>query len=222
MSNSDFDDRSVKMSGLYVLCISASNRYDAAGTNSYRKCKVVLDEAEKHITDMRGEIIELQNYALNPCTACSGCFNSKRCAIDDVFNHIYEKIIACDILFIVSPHYALAPAKLCMLFEKMGTVVSIRSSKDKLYRGETYGIKTAVITHGATAVDEAARKKKKRILNDPIAIALHDTQLNLIPFGDDWDTGICVQPITKNTDGETVFIINEYVRKVIKAFYDEI
>ena len=209
-----------KLTGLRILCISGSNRLDVMGTNSYRKCKAVLDEAGKYISNMQSEIIELQNHSLNPCTACSGCLNSKRCAIDNAFNQIYEKIIACDALFIVAPHYALIPAKLCMLFEKMGTVVSIRSSKDKSYRGETYGIKTAVITHGATAVNDAAQKRKKRILNDPIAIALTDPQLKpfLIPFNDEWATGICVQPIEKNTDGETVLKINEYVRKVINSF----
>ena len=218
MNNEINMENSQKLSGLKILCISASNRTDTAGTNSYRKCKAVLDEAEKYISDMQSEIIELQNYSLNPCTACSGCLYSKRCAIDDVFNQIYEKIIVCDILFIVSPHYAPIPAKLCMLLEKMGQVVSIRSSKDKSYQGETYGIKTALITHGATAVNEAARKKKKRIINDPIANALHDPQLKLIPFNDEWDTGICVQPIEMNRDGETLLKINEYVRKVINSF----
>ena len=96
-----------------------------------------------------------------------------------------------------------------MILEKMGQIASIWSSKDKSYQGETFGIATAVITHGATAVDEAAQKKKKKILNDPIAVALHDPQLKLIPFDDEWDTGICVQPIEKNTDGKTVSKINE-------------
>jgi multimeric flavodoxin WrbA len=166
---------------------------------------------------MRGEIIELQNHALNPCIACSRCLTDKRCAVDAAFNHIYEKIIACDLLFIISPHYAPIPAKLCMLFEKMGQIVSIRSSKDKSYQGETYGRKTAIITHGATAVNAAAQKEKKRILNDPIAVGLHDAQLQIIPFDDEWDTGICVQPIEMNHDGETEQKINEYVRKVLSS-----
>jgi Multimeric flavodoxin WrbA len=207
-----------KLSGLRVLCISASNRIDSAGTNSYRKCKAVLNEAGKHISDMQGEIIELQNYSLNPCTACSKCKNSKRCAIDSCFNEIYEKIIACDVLFIIVPHYALAPAKLCMLLEKMGQVVSIHSSKDKSYKSETFGLKTAIITHGATAINEIAQKRKKRILNDPIAVALYDPQVEIIPFSDEWETGICVQPIEQNNDGETLSKINEYVRKVINTF----
>lgn len=204
-----------KLYGLKIICISASNRTDVKGTNSYWKCKAVLDEAGKHIPDMHGEIIELQNYALNPCTACSMCSASKRCAVDDAFNEIYEKIIACDVLCIVAPHYAPIPAKLCMLFEKMG---QIAFSRDEAYQSETYGIRTAVITHGATAIDEDARKKKKRIINDPIANALHDPQLKLIPYSDEWDTGICVQPIEMNHDGETILKINEYVRKVIDSF----
>jgi Multimeric flavodoxin WrbA len=204
-----------KLSGLRVLCISASNRIDSEETNSYRKCKAALEEVEKHIPDVQGEIIELQYHSLNPCTACSRCKNSKRCAIDSGFNQIYEKIVTCDILFIIAPHYALAPAKLCMILEKMGQVVTIHSSKDKSYQSETYGLKTAIITHGATAIDEIAQKKKKTVLNDPISVALHDTQAEIIPFSDEWDTGICVQPIKQNYDGESLSKINEYVRRVI-------
>ncbi|MCL2775804.1 MAG: NAD(P)H-dependent oxidoreductase, partial [Oscillospiraceae bacterium] len=157
MNDEDKLENPLKLSALRVLCISASNRIDSAETNSYRKCKAVLDEAGKHILDMQGEIIEMQNYSLNPCTACSKCKNSKRCAIDSGFNQIYEKIIACDVLFIIAPHYALTPAKLCMLLEKMGQVVTIHSSKDNSYQSETYGLKTAIITHGATAVNEVAQ-----------------------------------------------------------------
>ena len=208
-----------KLSGLNLLCISASNRINAIETNSYLKCKLVLDEAGKYISDMQSEIIELQKHSLNPCIDCSMCSDSRRCGIEDDFNFIYEKIIACDVLFIVAPHYALIPAKLVMLLERMGQIVSYRRYKDKSYQGETYGIKTAVITHGATAVNEAAQKRKKQNLNDPLASNLyHCSQFNIIPFNDEWDTGICVQPIEKNQDGETIIRINEYVRRVINSF----
>ena len=205
---------------LQILCISASNNFKAGVTEtfSYQICKAILDEASKHVPNMKSEIIELKSYSLNPCMDCSKCLGKKRCTIDDDFNYLYEKIIACNALFIVTPHYAPIPAKLCMLMERMGQIVSTRSSKDKSYQGETYGIKTAIITHGATAVNEAAQKRKKRILNDPIAVGLHDSQVKIFPFDDEWDTGICVQPIEKNTDGETLLRINEYVRKVISSF----
>ena len=160
----------------------------------------------------------MRKHSLNPCIDCSKCLNSKRCAADDDFNFIYEKIIGCDILFIIVPHYAPIPAKLCMLMKKMGQIVSIRSSKDKSYQSESYGIRTAIITHGATAVNEDAQKKKKRILNDPIVVGLRDSQLKVIPFDDEWDTGICVQPIEHNTDGTTVLKINEYVRRMMDNY----
>ena len=203
---------------LKILCVSASNRVNAVETNSYRKCKVILDEANKHISDLNSEIIELRKHTLNPCIDCSKCLTGKRCAVNDDFNYIYEKIIGCDILFIVVPHYAPIPAKLCMLMEKMGQIVSIRSSKDKSYQNESYGIRTAIITHGATAVNEDARRKKKRILNDPIVVGLHDSQLKVVPFDDKWDTGICVQPIEHNNDGTTVLKISEYVRRMMDSY----
>jgi len=79
------------------------------------------------------------------------------------------------------------------------------------------GIKTAIITHGATAVNEAAQKRKKKILNDPIVVGLYDSKLKIIPFDDEWNTGICVQPIELNNNGETLLKINEYVCKVINS-----
>ena len=59
---------------------------------------------------------------------------------------------------------------------------------------------------------------KKLILNDPIVNGLHGTQIKIVPFDDEWNTGICVQPAEKNTDGETAFLIQEYVRRVLNAF----
>jgi len=104
-----------------ILCISASNNFrpGISETYSYRICKSVLEEAKKLITGIDGEIVELRNLNLEPCRDCMNCLSSRRCATDDTFNRLYEKIIACDVLFIVSPHYAPIPAKLCMLLEKM-------------------------------------------------------------------------------------------------------
>ena len=203
--------------GLRLLCISASNRSSVRETNSYKLCIAILNEAKKHISNMKSEIIELKDYPLSPCIACSKCSGANRCAVDNAFNQIYEKIIGCDVLFIVSPHYAPIPAKLCMLLEKMGSVAFAPWIKDNSYHPETYGIKTAIISHGITSVNEEAQKGCKRAVNDPIANALLTPQLKLIPFNEVWNTGIVVRPVDENTTSEQFFDerVNEYVRKVL-------
>jgi len=134
----------------------------------------------------------------------------RRCAIDVVFNQLYEKIIACDVLFIVSPHYAPIPAKLCMLLEKMEEISFEPWVKDNSYRSEVYDIPTAVISHGGGSDNEQAHKEYKRVVNDPIANALHTIQLKLIPFNDEWDTGIVVKPMDESNRK-----ITQYVNKII-------
>ena len=105
-----------------------------------------------------------------------------------------------------------------MLMEKMGQIVSIRSSKDKSYQSESFGIMTAIITHGATAINEINQRRKKKILNDPIVVGLHDSQLKIFPYDNDWDTGICIQPLEKNQNNETISRIREYVCKILNSF----
>lgn len=207
--------------GLRILCISASNNFRTGikETYSYQICKIVLNEAKKYTPNMESEIIELKNLTLSPCIDCLKCLGSKRCAIDDTFNQLYEKIIACDVLFIVSPHYAPIPAKLCMLLEKMEEISFEPWAKDNSYQSEVYGIKTAVISHGGGSDNEQAHKEYKRVVNDPIANALNTIQLKLIPFNDKWNTGIVVRPINEMTSDEHLFgeKIGQYVRKVLNV-----
>jgi multimeric flavodoxin WrbA len=208
---------------LRILCISASNNFRSGvkETYSYQICKAVLDEAKKYRTDIEGEIVELKNLTLSPCRDCMNCLDSRRCATDDTFNQLYEKIIACDILFIVSPHYAPIPAKLCMFLEKMEQITFYRWEKDTSYQSEVYRKKTAVIAHGGGSGNEVAevggisQKDYKKVVNDPIANALHTIQLKLIPFSDEWNTGIVVRPMTDGheLDGK----IGQYVQKFLCA-----
>lgn len=209
--------------GLRILCISASNNFRPGikETYSYQICKSVLDEAKKHIAGMEGEIVELKNLDLSPCRDCVKCLSSRRCATDDTFNRLYEKIIACDILFIVSPHYAPIPAKLCMLLEKMEEITFYRWDKDTSYQSEVYGIKTAVIAHGGGSGNEVAQadgisqKDYKKVVNDPIANALHTIQLKLIPYDDEWNTGIVVKPEIAEQGFDKK--IGQYVRQVLNV-----
>ncbi|MDR0287996.1 MAG: NAD(P)H-dependent oxidoreductase [Clostridiales bacterium] len=204
-----------------ILCISASNNFRPGiqETSSYRICKAILEEAKKLGKDIAGEIMELKNQKLNPCIDCIECFGTKRCAIDTVFNQIYVKIIACDFLFIVTPHYAPIPAKLCMLLEKMESITFEPWNRDNGYHSEVFGIPTAVISHDGGSDDDQARKEYKKIVNDPIANALATIQLKLVPFNDEWNTGISIRHIRVNEAGGLIFDekISEYTRKVLNT-----
>jgi len=201
-----------------ILCISASNRQYTEETNSHKICKAIISEAEKYLINIKSEIVELKDYELSPCSDCPKHPDNNRCAIDDAFNQIYEKIIACDALFIVTPHYAPIPAKLMMLLEKMGVVVF--RHRDGSYKSDVYDTPTAIISHGGNSAiinNEDALKRRKRVVNDPIANGLITTQLKLIPFDDEWNTGIVLTPINDGaTDREILEEkLTEYIHKVI-------
>jgi len=156
------------------------------------------------------EIVELKHLAPNPCTDCIKCLENRRCAIDDVFNDVYEKIIACDALFIVTPHYAPIPAKLCMILEKMESISFNPWQLDNDYQSEVYGIPTGIVSHGGTG-QEWALREYERAVNIPIANALHTIQLKVVPYNEKWKKGISVPPVADEQDS----MLEEYVGKII-------
>ncbi|MFT3985788.1 MAG: NAD(P)H-dependent oxidoreductase [Lachnospiraceae bacterium] len=133
-------------------------------------------------------VLELKNHSLLPCIGCGKCWDSHRCTLNDDFNDIYSRIIDCDFLLLVSPHYAPIPAKLAALLEKMEQITFLRWGADNSYKSEVYGKATGVISHGGGA--DWALKSYKLMVNDTIANALDTIQLRLIPFNNDWNTGI--------------------------------
>ena len=188
-----------------VLCVSASNNFrdGIKETSSFIICKRIIGKVKKKTAQADCSILELKEYMPNPCTNCLRCLDSSRCVIDDAFNEIYEQILGCDALFIVSPHYAPIPAKLCMIMEKMESIIFNPWLKDNSYKPEIVGIPTGVISHGGTGEDIALSEFEK-VVNYPIANFLftipkpyEDTrQLKLISYNDGKKTGISVPPVT--------------------------
>ena len=91
--------------------------------------------------------------------------------------------------------------------------------KDNNYRSEAYGIPTGVISHGGTG-EAWALQGYKRVVNYPIWNALHTIQLKLVPYSDEWKTGISIPPIKSvqdNFDSEFI-IFEDYVTKVIHSY----
>ena len=200
-----------------LLCISASNNFRQGidETSSYVICQRIIREAKRQVPQADCSIIELKHHIPNPCIDCIKCLSSRRCAIDGVFNKIYEEIIACNALFIVSPHYAPIPAKLCMILEKMESISFNPWQKDNDYQSEVYGIPTGIISHGGTG-EEWALREYERVVNIPIANALYTIQLKLVPYNDEWKKGISLPPVSEDQDS----VLENYVGKVIKILVE--
>jgi len=193
-----------------LVCISASNiaHQPSQDSTSFKICQIAIREASKILSDVQGAIIELKNKSIQPCAGCGACFDSRRCAQGDDFNSIYAEIIRADILLIVSPHYAPIPAKLSALLEKMEQITFLHWGRDPSYTSEVSGKPTGVISHGGGG--QWALKSYKSMVNDTIANALDTIQLRLIPFDEEWNTGLSL-PVKKAVFNDNdIFPFQEY------------
>ncbi len=143
-----------------------------------------------------------------PCVGCGKCWASHRCILNDDFNDIYTKIIFCDSVVIVSPHYAPIPAKLAALLERMEQITFLHWARDKSYKSEIYGKPTGVISHGGG--EAWALQSYKHMVNDTIANALDTIQLRLIPFDDEWNTGISLPVEKASFTNHAIFPVQQY------------
>ena len=200
-----------------AICISASiisNSYKES--TSYKICeriKVILSQRE-----IECEIIDLREFDLSPCIGCGKCFDSKRCCKDKDFNEIYNKIINSNCVFFVSPHYAPIPAKLSMLLEKMEEITFLHWWKDNTYKSEVYNIPAGIISHGGGS--DWALSSYKAMVNDTIANALDTIQCKIVPYDDEWNTGISL-PIHNVIEKEDIFPIQEYDWEMIEQKIQE-
>lgn len=189
-----------------AICISASNIRNSYNESiSYKFCK----EVEKVLKGegISCEILDLRNYDLEPCIGCGKCFDSKRCCRDEDFNVIYNKIAGVDCIFFISPHYAPIPAKLSMLLEKMEEITFLHWWKDNTYQSELYQLPAGIISHGGGS--DWALLSYKAMVNDTIANALDTIQCKLVPYNDEWDTGISL-PVCKVEEEKGIFPIQKY------------
>ncbi len=191
-----------------VTCISSSNILHQKEGTSYRICKMISDSLRSINADIDLSIIELKNYDLSPCIGCGKCYETKRCSINDNFNNIYNKLVDSDIVFIVSPHYAPIPAKLCMLLEKMEQISFLHWGKDNAYKSEMFGKIAGIISHGGGA--KWALKSYKLMVNDTIANALDTIQIKVVPYNEDWKTGISLPVKNIIISDNNIFPIQEY------------
>lgn len=198
--------RVMQIKGKKAVCISASNMADSGKQSiSYRICELIrkiLDKDQVICT-----ILDLREYELIPCNGCGQCYEGGECGRDRDFNHVYEMLAQADWCFIVSPHYAPVPAKLCMLLEKMEQITFLRWWKDESYHSKLYGKLAGIISHGGG--EKWAMDSYKAMVNDTIANALDTVQMKVVPFNSKWDTGIALS--VKNVRKEDgIFPVQEY------------
>jgi multimeric flavodoxin WrbA len=117
-----------------IIGISGSPR---AGGNT----DIVLLEALAAAKDEGAEVglIRISDYRLEPCSACQACSTSKKCAIDDDCEKIYQEILRADGVILGSPSYFQAvTAQMKTFIDRIGFLALARGRKD--FAGKVGGV----------------------------------------------------------------------------------
>lgn len=97
-----------------VLAFAASPRH---GGNS----ETLLDHALGPVrdADIRVEKVWTHDLAIEPCTGCGACSTTGRCIIEDAFQDVAGKLIACDGIIFATPLYFMhVPARAKALIDR--------------------------------------------------------------------------------------------------------
>lgn len=103
-----------------LLIIFGSHRL--SGTNSDIE-KAMKTKSERFDFDF----VHLADYKIEGCISCHYCGETGHCVLlaseNDRFREVYDKMIAADAIFIISPVYATIPSRLTALFERLTSVL---------------------------------------------------------------------------------------------------
>lgn len=166
-----------------ILCISTSNvRSHREVSTSTRVCELAKERIL--LTEPAAEVrlLSLLDYDLKPCEMCGDCFESGQCPHDHAFNQIYDEICWADGIVTVIPHYALAPAKLVILLEKLQERVFYHIITDTIAQIPFLHRKVALIGHGGAESDFEVRYRRN--LLDPIHDAFAGIGMKAVDAGE--------------------------------------
>jgi multimeric flavodoxin WrbA len=164
-----------------ITCISAANVEGARDNSaSVHACEIVRERVLAGHQDAAVEIVPLLDFEMNPCRMCGQCLKTERCARDDAFNQVFEKMIAADGLFIVVPHYAPLPSKLMMLAEKLEEIYFINWCDHPGYRFPLDQKPAGVIGHGGQKMQEDTLAYYEKTLVEPVANSLRSVSMRVI------------------------------------------
>ena len=103
-----------------AVAICGSPRLGGNTEQLLRRCLARLDAS-----GIRGELVTLAGKSIQGCTACLSCrgLTETRCAVDDDFNPVLERILAADIVVVGSPvHFGAATPLLSAVLDRAGYV----------------------------------------------------------------------------------------------------
>ena len=196
-----------------ILCISAANIEGARNNSaSMKTCRMIAGLMEGERPGAQVEILPLIDYEMKSCRMCGDCLPRQRCARDEAFNQVYEKMIACDALFVVIPHYAPFPSKVMILLEKMEEMAFLCYSNDeKHYHAPLNGKPLGLVGHGGQVTPEAVEYYQDQLVK-PLAMAFMSCGLKAIHAGEGKPYGVSfgIKSITKPANSIFVDIQHDW------------
>jgi hypothetical protein len=196
-----------------ITCISAANiEGSRQNSASLRACALVDELLTAELPGAEVAIVPLLDYEMKPCRMCGRCCATQRCARDQAFNQVFEKMIAADGLFLVVPHYAPLPSKLMILTEKMEEMAFLGWCADPAYRFPLHGRPVGVIGHGGQETSEEVVAYYQKALVEPVAAALRSVSLAVIAAAEDAPDGAAfgIRSITRRPDSIFVDIQHDW------------
>lgn len=119
----------------------------------------LLEEVLAGVIDQGGEVesISLAELKVEPCVSCDICHKTGTCPIDDDYETIKGRLIACDGFILASPNYIHSvTAQMKALFDRCAGIIHCIALEDK------YG---AVVETSGSGEDEEVVRYMEKFIN---------------------------------------------------------
>lgn len=112
---------------------------------------------------------------------CGRCLGSNQCPYDPSFNQLFSKMTEATGIFIVAPHYALIPAKLTIILEKLQEFAYLHSYNELPGPFILTGKPVGLVIHGGMLENSKIIKHYEKTLLGPVANAVKGVGMRIVP-----------------------------------------